>query len=142
VIGVSSGDVPPHGDPLAAVSCAACRTALRQGGGDAVSFLLLDELRVPLVGCEAHLARFARTCGLTTEGSADLLAHRPAGGIGCPGCRLAPRRPDQVVVPVADGAVAVVACDTHRDAACARYEAGGEARGHLTADLDDHIPQR
>jgi hypothetical protein len=139
---VSSGDAPPRDDPLAAVPCAACRRALRGGGLDAVSFLLLDELRVPLVGCAEHTARFARTCGLTTAGSAELLAHRPAGGVGCPGCRLAPRRPDQAVVPVVDGAVAVVACETHREAARARYRTGTAARGHLTADVDDHVPDR
>ncbi|MFB6167609.1 MAG: hypothetical protein ABEJ43_02055 [Haloferacaceae archaeon] len=139
---MSSGDAPPNDDPLAAVSCASCRTALRGGGTDAVSFLLLEGLRVPLVGCEDHLARFARTCGLTSEGSADLLEHRPAGGVGCPACRLAPRRPDQFVVPVADGAVAIVACETHRDATRARYEAGGEAREHLSADVDDRVSRR
>ncbi len=139
---MSSDDASPHGDPLAAVSCDACRAALRAGGADAASFLLLDTLRVPLVGCAEHLARFARTCGLTTEDSANLLDHRPAGGLGCPSCRLAPRRPDQAVVPVADGAVAVVACDTHRDAVVGRYEAGREARQHLVADVDDRVPRR
>lgn len=116
---------------LEAVACDACRDRLRSAGRGAVAFLLLDHLRVPIVGCEDHRGRFASVCGLTSTEDADLLAHRPAGGLTCPGCRNAPRRASQPVLPVGDGVVAVVACPRHREAVVERYEAGLEARSAL-----------
>lgn len=125
-----------HSGPssLDAVPCRACRAALRGDGRASVSFLLLDRLRVPVVGCDDHLDRFASTCGLTTVADVDLLSHPPAGGIPCPSCRLAPHEPTRAVVPVDGGAVAVVACPEHRDAVVERYGAGAETRQRLTAD--------
>lgn len=133
---------PTDDEPLSALDCEACRATLRGGGADAVSFLLLDHLRIPLVGCDEHLARFAQTCGLTTENDADLLDHRPAGSIACPSCRLAPRRPGQSVVPIAGGGIAVVACDQHRDAVVERYRAGRDVRRRLLTGLDGRPTHR
>ncbi len=99
-----------------------------------MSFLLLDRLRIPVVGCDDHLDRFASTCGLTTVEDVDLLSHPPAGGIPCPSCRLAPHEPTRAIVQVDDGAVAVVACPDHRDAVVERYGAGTETRQRLTTD--------
>jgi hypothetical protein len=122
-------------DADAAVSCAACRATLRSGGRDALSVLLVDRLRIPVVGCDDHLDRFAATCDLGSDGSTDLLGHRPAGGITCPTCRLAPRSPEQALVAVDDGAVAVVACPRHRDAVVDRFAAGARTRRRLPTDL-------
>lgn len=116
---------------LGTVACEACRDRLRSAGRGAVAFLLLDHLRVPIVGCDDHRERFASVCGLTSTEGAELLTHRPAGGLACPGCRNAPRRASQPVLPVDDGVVAVVACARHREAVVGRYEAGLEARSAL-----------
>ncbi len=102
-----------------------------------MSFLLLDRLRIPVVGCEDHLDQFASTCELTTVADAELLSHPPAGGIPCPSCRLAPHEPTRAVVPIDGGAVAVVACPEHRDAVVERYGAGVETRQQLTTDVAD-----
>jgi hypothetical protein len=122
-------------DVGASISCAACRATLRSGGRDALSVLLVGRLRIPVVGCDDHLDRFATTCALGADGSTDLLDHRPAGGIPCPSCRLAPRRPEQAIVPVGDGAVAVVACPSHRDEVVDRFNSGARARQQLPTDL-------
>ena len=42
---------------LGTVACEACRDRLRSAGRRAVAFLLLDHLRVPIVGCDDHLGR-------------------------------------------------------------------------------------
>ena len=44
-----------------------------------ISFLLFDQLELPLIGCDNHLEQFTTICGLTTEETAKLLPHRPAG---------------------------------------------------------------
>ncbi|SDG27831.1 hypothetical protein [Halorientalis regularis] len=124
------------------IQCEACRTALFVGGQtrDALSFLLVDELTVPLVGCDEHVEQFAATCGLTTRGSADLLQHRPAGGIQCPSCRLAVRNPTQPMIPVADGAVVVPACPEHQADTVDRFQIGLQTRHQLTTTLNASRP--
>jgi hypothetical protein len=109
---------------------------LRAPDRNALSFLLLDHLTVPLVGCDDHLERFASVCGLTSTDPVDLLAHRPAGGICCPGCRLAHTAPDHPLIPVGDGAVAVLACSDHESATVDRFRTGFATRQQLTATLD------
>jgi len=118
------------------VPCDACRAALRAPGRDAVSFLLVEGNTVPVVGCDTHLERVRSACGFTTEGSVELLGHRPAGGVPCPGCRLAPHSPDRTVLPVDDGLVAVVACPRHRSGLLERFQSGVRTRRQLAASLD------
>jgi len=129
----------PHGadvDDAEAVpgSCAACAAAMQSADRRALSFLLLDQLTVPLVGCEEHVSRFASICGYTTAATAEVIHHRPAGGISCPSCHLVPYSPTQLVVPVDAGAVGVLACPDHRAALLGRFQAGLETRHQLTAD--------
>jgi hypothetical protein len=120
------------------IQCEACRAALFAGGRarDALSFLIVDELTVPLVGCDEHVEQFAAACGLTTQGSADLLRHRPAGGVQCPSCRLAVRNPTQPMIPVEDGAVVVPACPQHQADTVGRFHAGRRTQHQLTTTLD------
>lgn len=99
------------------------------------SFLLLDQLTVPLVGCEDHLSRFAEVCGYTTENTAEILDHRPAGGVGCPSCHLAPHSLQQPVIPVQGGAVAVLACPTHQSELIDRFRTGLDTQQQLTTSL-------
>jgi hypothetical protein len=125
-------DEDADGTPVGAgLSCPDCRAALESTGRDAVSFLLVDSLTVPVVGCEVHLEQFRLLCGLPSEETAKLLSHRPAGGIQCPACRRADRSPEHPVVRVGHGAAAVLACDTHEEAVLDRFQAGLQARGEL-----------
>lgn len=116
--------------------CEACHAALTSIGRDTVSFLLLDQFTVPLVGCDEHLEQFRSVCALTTENSVELLDHIPAGGVPCPGCRLARHNPQQAIVPVDDGFVPVLACPTHQADVAERYHAGLETRQQLTSSID------
>jgi hypothetical protein len=100
------------------------------------SFLLLDQLTVPLVGCPDHLTRFTSVCGYTTTATAELLNHRPAGGVGCPSCHLSVYSPEQPVVPVQDGAVAVLACPRHQSEIINRFHAGLDTQQQLTAQFE------
>lgn len=120
------------------IQCDACRATLSAGGQgrDTLSFLLVDELTVPLVGCGEHVEQFAAACDLTTRGSADLLRHRPAGGVQCPSCRLAVPNPTQPMIPVEDGAVVVPACPEHQADTVDRFHAGLRTRHQLTTTLD------
>lgn len=118
------------------VPCDACDSVLRSNEDHAISFLLLDGLRIPLVSCEAHLDRFSTVCGLTSEGSVELLDHPPAGGISCPSCQFVPYSPTQAMIPVQDGAVAVLACPEHQAEIFNRFQTGLETHRRLTTDLD------
>lgn len=124
------------GDAEPPVRCEACRAALEAPGRDTISFLLVEGNTVPVVGCETHLERLRAACGFTTEGSVELLGHRPAGGVPCPGCRLAPHEPERMAFPVDDGLVAVVACPRHRTGLLERFRSGVRTRRQLAASLD------
>lgn len=125
----------PGADERPTPGCRRCLSALRSPGRGSVAFLLLDTLTVPLVGCNEHLERFRSVCGHTTAARAELIDHRPAGGITCPGCRLAAHNPRQAVVPVEDGAVAVLACSEHGSKTVRRFGTGLRTRRTLDASL-------
>lgn len=118
-----------------AIQCESCASAIRSPGREVTSFLLLDNLTVPLVGCSEHLEQFRAVCGHTTQQRADLLDHRPAGGISCPGCRLAPHNPYQPMIPMDDGAIAVLACSTHQTEIIDRFHAGLQTRQQITSSI-------
>jgi len=111
---IDSTQQSPDGVQTPAIGCDACESALNSQGDHNVTVLLLDQLTVPIVGCDDHIERFSAVCEYTTEESATLLDHRPAGGIRCPSCQLSVRNLEQPVVPVQDGAVAVLACQEHQ----------------------------
>ncbi|WP_415382261.1 hypothetical protein [Halosimplex sp. TS25] len=127
------GEEPP-------VRCEACRSALESESEQTVSFLLVDQLTIPVLSCDDHLREFTSVCGLTTEGSADLLDHRPAGGVRCPGCRNARYEPSHPIVPVREGGVVVTACPTHQSAIVERFRAGLRTHEQLTATLGTTPP--
>lgn len=118
------------------IQCDKCRSIFESNDRQALSVLLLDQLTVPSIGCDAHLEQFTSVCGLTTDGTIDLLDHRPAGGIRCPGCRLAPHNAAQPMIPVQDGAVAVMACPEHQSEIVQRFYTGLQTQHHLTASLN------
>ena len=118
------------------IQCDACESALQSPERHRLSFLLLDQLTVPLIGCDDHLTAFSSVCGYTTAATADLLDHRPAGGIGCPSCHLAPHNPHQPLIPVKDGAIAVLACPEHQSAIIDRFHTGLDTQQQLTAQLN------
>jgi len=115
--------------------CEDCAAALQSGGRQAVSFLLVGTLTVPLVGCEAHLEQFRAICEFTSEKPAELLSHVPAGGIQCPGCRHAHHSSGIPVVMIEGGAVGIPACPTHAEEAIDRFQSGLETRQQLGVDL-------
>jgi hypothetical protein len=136
---MDTGDtIQPPADPSSdhGIRCVDCASALRSPGRETVSFLLFDRFTVPLVGCEDHLEEFTAVCELATEDSARLLAHRPAGGLPCPGCRNAAYDTQQAVVPVGNGGLALLVCSTHRSAILGRFRAGLQIRQQLDASLD------
>jgi len=124
-----------HGDHLP-VDCDACQTALRSPNRQTVSFLLVDQYTVPVVGCEDHLEQFATICGLTTPDTAQLLSHLPAGGIQCPSCRLARHSSQQVLIPVGDGAAGILACEDHMTTMATRFKTGLETKRKLLTDIE------
>ena len=115
--------------------CQACESALRSAGSESVRFVLLEALTVPVVGCSEHLEQFRTACGHTTRRDAELLNHRPAGGIPCPGCRLSVHDPQQPVIRVGNGAVGVFACQRHRSEIVDRYQSGLRTQRQLTESL-------
>ncbi|ERG89703.1 MAG: hypothetical protein J07HX5_01875 [halophilic archaeon J07HX5] len=127
----SDRSAPVHTDDLA-LGCDACQAALATPGRDSISFLLTDHLTLPIVGCDEHLETFRAACALATTATAETLAHQPAGGVRCPACRLA-HSTAQPVVPVTNGAVAVLGCPDHTTALIDRFHTGLEARRQLTA---------
>ena len=121
---------PPLGDQP---QCPDCREALESGGRQAISFLLVDTLTVPVVGCDGHLEQFRATCELTTEDTAELLGHLPAGGIQCPACRNHEQGGGMPLIFVEAGAVGVLACERHATAVIECYQSGLQARQQLGA---------
>jgi len=118
------------------IQCTACESALQSPGRESISFLLLDQFTIPLVGCDNHLEEFCSLCGLATEDRAELLNHRPAGGVHCPSCRHAPHKPQQPIIPVGRGGLAILACSTHQSDVLARFRTGLQVRHHLNSTLD------
>ncbi|SFS79081.1 hypothetical protein [Halostagnicola kamekurae] len=131
---------PGTDDGRPPVQCEACRSAFESDSRQAVSFLLVDQLTIPLVSCEDHLEQFASVCGLTTEDAAETLDHRPAGGVRCPGCQHAPHSGTQPVIPVREGAVLVVACPEHQSKILQRFQAGIQTRRTLSSSVDAATP--
>lgn len=130
-------ETPAESHPeVQSIQCRDCETALQSPGRDTTSVLLVDQLRIPLVGCDEHLQQFSRLCGLSTDQTAELLTHRPAGGVPCPGCRHAARSIQQLVVPVEDGGLAVLACPNHQSEILNRFQTGLEIRHQLNSSLD------
>jgi len=127
----------PDDDPApfeAEPQCPDCQAALESGGRQAISFLLVDTLTVPVVGCDAHLEEFRAICELTTEDSADLLGHLPAGGIQCPACRNRDQSGGMPLVFVEAGAVGVLACETHATDTIECFKSGLQTRQQLGAN--------
>ena len=125
----------PQEDDHQTVPCPACDAALQSPSRTTISFLLLDQLTIPLLGCSDHVEQFRSVCELTTEERAELLDHRPAGGINCPGCQQAGNRLQLPTLPVGRGAVAVLACESHQSEIIGRFQGGLQARQSLTASL-------
>ncbi|MXR19458.1 hypothetical protein [Halobacterium bonnevillei] len=141
---MDSGDSPPH-DPaepaeLPPMQCDACEGALQSPERDMLSFLLVDQLTAPIIGCDDHRQQFASICGYTTDATADLLDHRPAGGVRCPSCGLAAHTPHQPLVPVAGGAVAILVCPEHQSELINRFRTGLDTHHQLTTQLDTAGP--
>ncbi|MFB6207685.1 MAG: hypothetical protein ABEJ05_14285 [Haloglomus sp.] len=132
----TSRQQPADGQSHPAVQCDACEAALHSATDQTVSFFLLEQLTVPLVGCDDHLEQFASVCGFTTDEATELLEHRPAGGLSCPSCQLALNNPEQPVIPVQDGAVAPLACAEHQAELIDRFHTGLDTEQQLTASLE------
>lgn len=129
------GDALSSLRPQSAVRCADCRSLLWGDGEQSLSFLLIDELTIPVLSCDAHLEQFNDICGFTTSGTASVLRHRPAGGIPCPSCRLAPYNAAKPLIPVRDGAIAPLACAEHQTQLVERFRTGLETRQELQRDI-------
>ena len=122
-------------DNQPAIDCDACQSVLDPDGQQSVSFLLLDHLRIPLLSCDDHLEQFTSICELTSNDTATLLHHQPAGGISCPGCRFASYSMAQSLVPVQDGAIVPVACPEHQSKIIQRFQTGLQTHQQLTSGL-------
>jgi hypothetical protein len=135
----SSDDSPEQTEPqggMFAPQCGACRSAFKSADRTAVSFLLVETLTVPLIGCDDHLEQFRSICGLTTEKRAKLLKHAPAGGLPCPGCRHASYNTQHPIIPLNGGALALLTCSTHQADIITRFRTGLRTQGQLTSSLD------
>jgi hypothetical protein len=122
-------------DDLPAIDCDACQSALDPESQHAVSFLLLDHLRIPVLSCDDHLEQFTSICGLSSDDTATLLHHHPAGGISCPGCRFASYSMARSLVPVQDGAIVPIACPEHQSKIIQRFQTGLQTHQQLTSGL-------
>ncbi|MXV61933.1 hypothetical protein GS429_07660 [Natronorubrum sp. JWXQ-INN-674] len=120
------------------VNCDECQSALQSESRQSLSFLLLDQLTIPAIGCDEHLEEFRSVCGLTTEDAAELLDHRPAGGISCPSCRLAPYNSAHPMIPIQNGATVVLACPEHQSEIVQRYHTGLQTQTYLTTGFGTH----
>lgn len=129
-----SPEASPNGRQ--SIRCTACESALHSPGRESISFLLLDQLTIPVVGCDDHLEQFSALCGLTTDSSPELLNHRPAGGVTCPGCRHAPYKTQQPIIPIGSGGLAPLVCSTHQSDITDRLRTGLRIRNQLNASLD------
>ena len=127
---------PDVRQPLATVTCDECRSAVRSGRRQDLSFLLLERLTVPLLGCDDHRKQFASICGFSSDETAELLDHRPAGGLSCPSCRLAAPRSPHSVVQVRDGAIVPLACPDHLSELVQRFRTGLQTKRELTSGLE------
>lgn len=125
-------DIPGHPP----IQCEDCESALHSHDDDSVSFLLLDQLTIPIIGCGDHVDQFVSICELTTTGRADIIGHRPAGGIRCPSCQLAHYNLHQPVIPIQTGAVALMACPQHQTEVLNRFQSGLETQQQLTSSLE------
>jgi len=132
---------PDSTQELPPMQCDACELALQSPARHELSFLLLDQLRAPLIGCDDHQQQFASICGYTTETTAELLDHRPAGGVGCPKCGLAAHTPHQPLVPVGGGAVVIPACPEHQSEVVSRFHTGLDTQHQLTTELGAADPR-
>ena len=130
--GPDTAATPPSGE--SPIRCDACQSAIDPEGEQDVGFFLLDHLTIPVLGCEDHLDRFASICGLTSGDDADVLNHRPAGGIRCPGCRNARYNAGHAALPVGDGAIVVPACAEHQAELAQRFQSGLATQSQLTAE--------
>jgi len=117
------------------IPCEACQSAIHSENQSQTSFLLLDQLTIPVVSCDDHLEQFTSVCDLTTEDSAELLHHYPAGGICCPGCRNARYSAGYPMIPIHDGAIVVPACPEHQSTILQRFQTGLQTQRQLTASL-------
>lgn len=129
------------GDQLP-IHCGACQSAIQSESQQAISFLLLDHLTIPIISCDDHLEQFSSICGVTTDDTAALLHHRPAGGICCPGCRLAPHNPAHPMIPIQDGAIVAMACPEHQTEIVQRFHTGLQTQHQLTASLSTDTTQQ
>jgi hypothetical protein len=77
-------------------------------------------------------------CDLSSEDTADILHHQPAGGLSCPSCRLAPYNASNSLIRVQDGAVVPIACPEHQSEIVQRFQTGLRTRQRLTSDLVTH----
>lgn len=123
-------------EELPPIQCEKCRAAFEAPEREATAFLLVDSLTLPIVGCSDHLEHFRTICGHTSQSDAELLQHRPAGGIACPGCRLAPYNPYQPMIPLGDGLINVLACQPHQTEIIDRFETGLQTQQQITSSID------
>ncbi|NUC72952.1 hypothetical protein HTZ84_11625 [Haloterrigena sp. SYSU A558-1] len=133
---MSSPDVQ---QPLSTIQCDVWRSAVRSGGQQTVSFLLLERLTIPLLGCDDHLEQFSSICELSTDDTAEIVHHRPAGGLSCPSCRLAPYNTSYPLIRVRDGAIVPIACPEHQSEIVQRFQTGLRTQQQLTSDFVTHI---
>lgn len=124
--------------PQSAIHCDECRSAVQSGSQQALSFLLLDQLTIPVISCDDHLKQFTSVCGLTSEDTAEFLHYRPAGGISCPSCRLAPYNSAQPMIPVQEGAIVPMACPKHQSEIVQRFHTGLQTQQQISSSLSTH----